>query len=203
MALITKQVEIDGKKIFIQVQGNVEDNNLSKEERRKKQNREKQNRHRKSPQGKRKQKIKRMFERADKYDAVHSPLLEEMEVEMNKFFGGRCAITGVLLQEGAKDPVKEYTVEHIIALNNGGDDAIWNFLPLSRSVNSSKKDRTDLETWYKNQVIYDEKVWQKILDWQEYAWNKWGHLRPQAVEELKERIRIKIERLTKRLAELE
>ena len=50
---------------------------------------------------------------------------------------------------------------------------IWNCVPMTRSLNSSKQDKDMLE-WYEEQECYDPSRLQKIYDWQEYARKKWG-----------------------------
>ena len=84
-----------------------------------------------------------------------------------KFFDFRCAYSGEVLSK------KTRSVDHIVPISTGGDNMIWNMVPMTRSLNSSKRDKDMLE-WYKEQDFYDPKRLQKIYDWQEYAYNKWG-----------------------------
>ena len=50
---------------------------------------------------------------------------------------------------------------------------IWNTVPMLRKLNSSKQEKDMLE-WYKEQECYDPKRLQKIYEWQEFAYNKYG-----------------------------
>ncbi len=57
---------------------------------------------------------------------------------------------------------KKLTIDHFIALNVGGPEALNNLLPCCRSCNSSKGDR-DAYQWYVQQSFYSKKRWQAIL----------------------------------------
>ena len=65
------------------------------------------------------------------------------------------------------------TIDHIIPINKNGKHEIWNCVPMTKSYNSSKQDK-DLLEWYKEQPFFSEERLQKIYEWQEYAFNKWG-----------------------------
>ena len=82
------------------------------------------------------------------------------------FFDFRCAYSGKRLTK------KTRSVDHIVPINSGGDNMIWNCVPMLRSLNSSKHDKDMLE-WYRKQDFYDTKRLDKIYEWQEYAFNKW------------------------------
>ena len=94
-------------------------------------------------------------------------ITKDQWLEMMKFFDFRCAYSGEVLSK------KTRSVDHIVPISTGGDNMIWNMVPMTRSLNSSKRDKDMLE-WYKEQDFYDPKRLQKIYDWQEYAYNKWG-----------------------------
>ena len=87
--------------------------------------------------------------------------------EMMNFFDWKCAYSGETLTKDTR------SIDHIVPLNSGGDNMIWNCVPMTRNLNSSKQDKDMLE-WYKEQDFYNPKRLQKIYEWQEYAYNKWG-----------------------------
>ena len=82
------------------------------------------------------------------------------------FFDFRCAYSGETLSKNNR------SIDHIVPLNSNGDNMIWNIVPMTRSLNSSKCAKDMLE-WYKEQDCYSEARLQKIYDWQEYARKKW------------------------------
>lgn len=97
---------------------------------------------------------------------VHNITLD-MHKDMIKYFNNRCAYTGELLEE------INFSFEHIKPNHLKGEHAIWNIIPCSRSINSSKGDN-DFLTWYKEQFFYDKDRLYKIYSWQLYALDKWG-----------------------------
>ena len=88
-------------------------------------------------------------------------------LEMMKFFDWRCAYAGKRLTD------KTRSIDHIVPLDAGGDNMIWNCVPMTRSLNSSKSTK-DMIEWYKEQSFYSEARLEKIYKWQEYAYNKYG-----------------------------
>ena len=93
-------------------------------------------------------------------------ITKDQWLEMMKFFDFRCAYSGERLTK------KTRSIDHIVPLNSGGDNMIWNMVPMTRSLNSSKSTKDMLE-WYKGQSFYDPKRLAKIYEWQEYARRKW------------------------------
>jgi len=95
-------------------------------------------------------------------------ITKEQWLEMMIFFDFKCAYSGEKLSS------KEVrTIDHIIALNNGGLNEIWNCLPMYKSYNSSKNTK-DMEQWYRQQEYFNEERLEKIYQWIEYAYEKWG-----------------------------
>lgn len=92
---------------------------------------------------------------------------KEQWLEMMKFFGFKCAYSGITLN------VDNRTIDHIEPLVKGGAHEIWNCVPMDRSLNSSKCD-SDIEEWYPQQDFYDEDKLNKINEWRKYSYNKWG-----------------------------
>ena len=66
------------------------------------------------------------------------------------------------------------TIDHIIALDNKGLNEPWNIVPMRKGYNSSKQDRIDSMTWYLEQEYFDIERLNKIIEWQIYAYEKWG-----------------------------
>ena len=87
-------------------------------------------------------------------------------VEMMSFFGWRCAYSGEVLTKDNR------TIDHIVPLNSNGDNMIWNCVPMTRSLNSSKRDK-DMLKWYREQDFYSEARLAKIYEWKEHARKKW------------------------------
>lgn len=94
-----------------------------------------------------------------------SGITKEQWLEMMNFFNWECAYSGEKLTK------KTRSIDHIIPLNNGGENEIWNCVPMDRSLNSSKHDKDMLE-WYTKQPFYSHERLLKISEWQEYAKNK-------------------------------
>ena len=92
----------------------------------------------------------------------------EQYKEVMSFFDWKCAYSGEKLKKDTR------TLDHIISLKQGGDHEIWNLVPMTRSLNSSKQEKDMLE-WYREQDFYSEARLAKIYEWQEYARKKWGN----------------------------
>ena len=93
-------------------------------------------------------------------------ITKDQWLEMMKFFDFRCAYSGETLTKDTR------SVDHVVPLNSNGDNMIWNCVPMTRSLNSSKSTKDMLE-WYKEQDCYSEARLAKIYEWQEYAFNKY------------------------------
>ena len=92
-------------------------------------------------------------------------------LEMMNFFEWKCAYSDMYI--GGNENQRNRSIDHIIALDNGGENEIWNLVPMYKSYNSSKQTKDMLE-WYQQQDFYSEERLQKIYEWQEYAYNKWN-----------------------------
>lgn len=93
---------------------------------------------------------------------------KEQWLEMMQFFDFKCAYSGKSL--GAKN---NRSIDHIIPIVKGGEHEVWNCVPMDRSLNTSKHDK-DIMEWYTAQDFYSKERLDKILAWQEYAYNKWS-----------------------------
>lgn len=91
---------------------------------------------------------------------------KEQWYEMMCWFDWKCAYSGTDLTKDNR------SVDHIVALNNGGKHEIWNCVPMFRPYNSSKF-TNDMEEWYAQQEFYSEERLIKIYAWCEYAFDKW------------------------------
>lgn len=92
---------------------------------------------------------------------------KEQWIEMMQFFDWKCAYSGEKLND------KNRSTDHILSLDKGGLNVIWNLVPMVRNYNSSKHTK-DMVEWYKQQDFYNEDRLNKIYEWQEYAFKKWG-----------------------------
>ena len=66
------------------------------------------------------------------------------------------------------------TIDHIVALDNGGLNEPWNIVPMRKGYNSSKNATENSLDWYKEQKYFNEERLNKIVEWQIYAYEKWG-----------------------------
>ena len=99
-------------------------------------------------------------------------ITKEQWYECFEFFNWKCAYSGELLKN-TKDTYGR-TLDHIVALDNGGLNAPWNCVPMRKGYNSSKCSRTDTMTWYIEQEYFNKERLNKIVEWQIYAYEKWG-----------------------------
>ena len=104
--------------------------------------------------------------RRAKETALGNGITKEQWLECMQFFNWKCAYSGELLNKGNR------SLDHIIPLNLGGANEIWNLVPMYINYNSSKNDKEMLE-WYKEQPFCSEDRLKKIYEWQEYAYNKY------------------------------
>ena len=74
------------------------------------------------------------------------------------FFDNKCAYSGVELNEFNR------SIDHLIPLELGGTNDLWNLVPCTRAYNASKCNKT-LEEWYPNAFCYSEERLNKIYEW--------------------------------------
>ena len=122
-------------------------------------------RYKKTPQGQVVEFNKRQ-KRRTKEEQQGTGITKDQWLEMMNFFDWKCAYSDERLTNDTR------TIDHIVPLNSGGEHEIWNLVPMTRSLNSSKHDKDMLE-WYKEQDCYSEARLAKIYEWQEYARKKW------------------------------
>ena len=97
-----------------------------------------------------------------------SGITKDQWLECMSFFNWECAYSGKILTKETR------SIDHVIPLNNGGENEVWNCIPMDKSLNSSKKDREMLE-WYIKQPFCTAERLLKIYNWQEYAKNKYDN----------------------------
>ena len=87
---------------------------------------------------------------------------------MMDFFEWKCAYSGIQLTK------ENRSIDHVVALDNGGEHEIWNCVPMFDKYNSSKKVKEILE-WYMQQPFFSIDRLTKIYEWRIYAYEKWGN----------------------------
>ena len=92
---------------------------------------------------------------------------------MMEFFNWGCAYSGEKIKKGDKSTYGR-TIDHIVAIENGGLNEPWNIVPMRRGYNSSKWKIENGLTWYMEQEYFNEERLNKIIEWQIYAYEKWG-----------------------------
>ena len=97
---------------------------------------------------------------------------KEQYKECNKWFDWKCAYSGEKLQNNKTTNGR--TLDHIVAIENGGLNEPWNVVPMRRGYNCSKQDKVNSLDWYMEQEYFNEEQLQRIVEWQIYAYEKWG-----------------------------
>ena len=97
-----------------------------------------------------------------------SGITKEQWFDMMEFFDWKCAYSGITLNKDNR------SIDHIIALNNGGLNEVWNCVSMLRSLNISKH-ANDMLEWYTQQEFYSEERLNKIYEWQKYAFEKYSN----------------------------
>ena len=94
-------------------------------------------------------------------------ITKEQWIECMSFFEFKCAYSGKTLSKETR------SLDHIKPISKGGENEIWNLVPMYKIYNSSKRTQ-DLLTWYPKQEYFSEERLDKIYEWQEYAFKKWS-----------------------------
>ena len=90
--------------------------------------------------------------------------------EMMNFFDWKCAYSGEKMEDNKTTNGR--TVDHIVALDNGGENEPWNIVPMKKGYNTSKHTKDMLE-WYLEQPFFSIERLTKIYEWRIYAYEKW------------------------------
>lgn len=114
----------------------------------------------------------RANKRRSKLENQGRGITKEQYIECNNWFDWKCAYSGENLKK-SKDTYGR-TLDHILAIDNNGMNEIWNLVPMRLGYNASKRNRIDTLTWYKEQEYFDIERLNKIVEWQIYAYEKWG-----------------------------
>ena len=99
-------------------------------------------------------------------------ITKEQWKECFNWFDWKCAYSGEKLQNNKTTNGR--TIDHIVALDNGGLNEPWNIVPMKKGYNSSKFNRINSLDWYMEQEYFDIDRLNKIVEWQIYAYEKWG-----------------------------
>ena len=108
------------------------------------------------------------IKRRSKLENQGRGITKEQWEELNIFFNWECAYSNIQLNR------ENRSIDHILALDNGGLNEPWNCVPMVKSYNSSKNKRIDVLNWYMEQEYFDIDRLDKIVEWQIYAYEKWG-----------------------------
>ena len=93
-------------------------------------------------------------------------ITKEQWFECFEFFNWECAYSGIQLTKDNR------SIDHIVALDNGGEHEIWNCVPMKKGYNTSKHTK-DMLNWYLEQEYFDIDRLTKIYEWRIYAYWKW------------------------------
>ena len=93
-------------------------------------------------------------------------ITKEQWFECFEFFNWECAYSGIQLTKDNR------SIDHIVALDNGGEHEIWNCVPMKKGYNTSKHTK-DMLNWYLEQEYFDIERLTKIYEWRVYAYWKW------------------------------
>ena len=96
-------------------------------------------------------------------------ITKEQWREVMMFFNWKCAYSDKCLGNN-KDNMR--TIDHIVPLDKGGENEIWNLVPMYRNYNTSKHTSNMLE-WYTQQDFFSIDRLTKIYEWRIYAYWKW------------------------------
>ena len=110
--------------------------------------------------------------RRNKLENQGRGITDEQYIECNKWFNWKCAYSGEKIQKNKSTHGR--TLDHIVALDNRGLNEPWNVIPMRKGYNSSKWNRESSLNWYMEQEYFDEERLQRIVEWQIYAYEKWG-----------------------------
>lgn len=106
-----------------------------------------------------------------KFENQGKGITPEQWREMMTFFNWGCAYSGVKFYD-FKNTTR--SIDHIISINSGGLNEIWNVVPMHIPYNSSKHCRDDVMNWYREQEYFSEERLKRIVEWQLYAYDKWS-----------------------------
>ena len=115
--------------------------------------------------------LNRNNKRRNKEENQGNGITKEQWLEMMNFFDWKCAYSGEKMENN--NTTNGRTVDHIIALDNGGENEPWNIIPMKKGYNTSKHTKDMLE-WYLEQPFFSIERLTKIYEWRIYAYWKWN-----------------------------
>ena len=110
--------------------------------------------------------------RRNKLENQGRGITKEQYIECNNWFDWKCAYSGEILKD--TNDTHGRTLDHIVAIDNGGLNEPWNVVPMRKGYNSSKFNRINSLDWYMEQEYFDIEKLNKIVEWQKYAFDKWA-----------------------------
>lgn len=114
--------------------------------------------------------LNRNNKRRNKEENQGNGITKEQWLEMMNFFDWKCAYSGEKMKNDKSTHGR--TIDHIIALDNGGENEPWNIIPMKKGYNTSKHTKNMLE-WYLEQPFFSIERLTKIYEWRIYAYWKW------------------------------
>ena len=114
--------------------------------------------------------LNRNNKRRNKEENQGNGITKEQWLEMMNFFDWKCAYSGEKME--SNKTTNGRTIDHIIALDNGGENEPWNIIPMKKGYNTSKHTKNMLE-WYLEQPFFSIDRLTKIYEWRIYAYWKW------------------------------
>ena len=114
--------------------------------------------------------LNRNNKRRNKEENQGNGITKEQWLEMMNFFDWKCAYSGEKME--SNKTTNGRTIDHIIALDNGGENEPWNIIPMKKGYNTSKHTKNMLE-WYLEQPFFSIERLTKIYEWRIYAYWKW------------------------------
>lgn len=97
-------------------------------------------------------------ERYDNEDIEFNIISTEEFLSIYDFFDNKCAYSGEPLEKG------NWSIDHIIPLDQGGVNELYNLVPCLLKYNSSKHNR-DMEEWFRTMECFSEERLAKIYEW--------------------------------------
>lgn len=91
-------------------------------------------------------------------DCEFNIISTEEFLSIYEFFDNKCAYSGEPLEEGNR------SIDHIIPLDQGGTNDLWNLIPCQLKYNASKCNR-NMEEWYRSLDCFSEERLLKIYEW--------------------------------------
>ena len=114
--------------------------------------------------------LNRNNKRCNKEENQGNGITKEQWLEMMNFFDWKCAYSGEKME--SNKTTNGRTIDHIVALDNGGENEPWNIIPMKKGYNTSKHTKDMLE-WYLEQPFFSIERLTKIYEWRIYAYWKW------------------------------